>query len=221
MPVLGEREATILEYIIRDYIRSAVPVSSERLRKKSRLELSPASIRNTMAELDRDGYLEQPHTSGGRIPTDKAYRYFVDNFIEDRMNLMDENFPDHDQFLKFVAKRFGMFTVIARSPEGLISAGIDSVFSEPEFHDYETAQTFAEILEDLSGIADKYFDIAGASPTVHIGRENPFEEFENFSSIFAAPHKHGKSVVVFSVGPKRRDYESAVSVINYIAKNIL
>ena len=220
MELMGDRESTILEYIIRDYIRTAEPVSSERVRKRARLELSPASIRNTMAELDEDGYLAQTHTSGGRIPTDRAYRYFVDNLLEENdENLAKSEETELDDFLKNIAKRFGMFTVIAKSKRDFYSAGIDAVFSEPEFHDYEVARTFAEILEDLSDIVETYFEIGTNHPEVHIGRENLFKESENFSSIFMVNKTSEEPTVTFSIGPKRRDYEKAISVINYINDN--
>ena len=221
MQTLGERESTILEYIIRDYIRTADPVSSERVRKLAQLELSPATIRNTMAELDEAGYLEQPYTSGGRIPTDQAYRYFVDNLAETDENYLDAERCGLEDFLKIAAKKFGMFTVIAKSPRDLQSTGIDAVFNEPEFHDYEVAQQFAEILEELGDIAETYFEIGTNHPEVHIGRENQFKDSENFSSVFVVSGNPGASTVVFSIGPKRRDYEKAISIIDYISGNFL
>lgn len=219
---LADRESIILEYIIRDFIDTADPVSSERVRSRTRLGLSPASIRNTMAELDDEGYLEQPHTSGGRIPTDKAYRYFVDNLIGNRRTSVSEQTASGpEEFLKKTAKKFGMFTVIAKSRHDLRSFGVDAVFHEPEFRDYEVARSFAEILEEIGDIAEKYFEIGDAEPTVQIGHENPFDEFEYFSSVFAQTKSYGKSTVVFSIGPKRRDYEKSISIINYIANTIL
>src|SRR3989338_45483 len=78
---LGAREENILNFIIRDYVKNASPISSGRIFDSRTFRLSPATIRNAMLELGDDGYLEQPHTSSGRIPTDKAYRYFVDNLM--------------------------------------------------------------------------------------------------------------------------------------------
>lgn len=78
--MLDERKATILRSIIRDYVRSGAPVGSKVLRERHRLEVSPATIRNEMSALEELGYITQPHTSAGRIPTDKGYRWFVDNW---------------------------------------------------------------------------------------------------------------------------------------------
>ncbi len=75
---LQQREAEVLKVIIEDYIAKAIPVGSRTVAKKSRLKLSPASMRNIMADLTEKGYLEQPHTSAGRIPTASAFRLYLD-----------------------------------------------------------------------------------------------------------------------------------------------
>ena len=74
---LTERQKLILALVIRDYIETAQPVGSENLQKRYRLDASPATIRNEMVQLTDAGYLRQPHTSAGRIPTEEGYRYFV------------------------------------------------------------------------------------------------------------------------------------------------
>ena len=81
MPELTERQKTLLLLIIRDYIRSAQPVGSKRLVEHYRINLSSATIRNEMAALTEMGYLRQPHTSAGRVPTEEGYRYFVSQMM--------------------------------------------------------------------------------------------------------------------------------------------
>jgi heat-inducible transcriptional repressor len=77
-----QRRKEILELIIEAYISSASPVGSELVSKKLRSSLSSATIRNIMGELERSGYLEQPHTSAGRVPTDQGYRFYVDAVMD-------------------------------------------------------------------------------------------------------------------------------------------
>src|SRR5438477_11475565 len=74
------RHREVLIAVIREYVDSAEPVGSRALSKRHFPNLSPATIRNVMADLEEMGYLAQPHTSAGRIPTDKAYRFYVDSF---------------------------------------------------------------------------------------------------------------------------------------------
>ena len=81
-PELNDREREILKSIIKFYIADGKPVGSRFISRKRRSDLSPATIRNIMADLEEAGYLAQPHTSAGRIPTDKGYRFYVDNLLE-------------------------------------------------------------------------------------------------------------------------------------------
>jgi heat-inducible transcriptional repressor len=78
---LDDRVKAILSAIVHSYIQSAEPVGSRTLSKTLNMNLSPATIRNIMADLSELGFLEQPHTSAGRVPTDKAYRFFVDSMV--------------------------------------------------------------------------------------------------------------------------------------------
>lgn len=81
MPELSERQKTLLLLIIRDYIESAQPVGSKRLVEHYHINLSSATIRNEMSALTEMGYLRQPHTSAGRVPTEEGYRYFVSQMM--------------------------------------------------------------------------------------------------------------------------------------------
>lgn len=76
--MLDDRKAAILRAVVEEYIQTAQPVGSAAVARVSGMAVSPATVRNEMGALERDGYLAQPHTSAGRIPTDKGYRFFVD-----------------------------------------------------------------------------------------------------------------------------------------------
>jgi len=78
-PELTERERMVLHSIVENFVDSAVPVGSRTLAKKYKMSISPATIRNTMMDLEELGYVTHPHTSAGRQPTDKGYRYYVDS----------------------------------------------------------------------------------------------------------------------------------------------
>lgn len=81
---IDERKSKVLQAIIEDYVATAEPVGSRTISRKYNLGVSPATIRNEMADLEDLGYLEQPHTSAGRIPSDRGYRYYVDCLMEAR-----------------------------------------------------------------------------------------------------------------------------------------
>lgn len=82
MEDLSAREKTILRSIVQEYVTTAEPVGSRTVSKQFRLGLSPATIRNSMADLEERGFIQQPHTSAGRIPTDRGYRCYVDALME-------------------------------------------------------------------------------------------------------------------------------------------
>ncbi|HMC40819.1 MAG TPA: heat-inducible transcriptional repressor HrcA [Acidimicrobiales bacterium] len=79
--MLDDRKAAILRAVVEEYIETAQPVGSASVARAPGLAVSPATVRNEMGALERDGYLAQPHTSAGRIPTDKGYRFFVDSLV--------------------------------------------------------------------------------------------------------------------------------------------
>jgi heat-inducible transcriptional repressor len=83
-PHLSERERRILSAVVRHFILTATPVGSRQLSKKERLDLSPASVRNVMADLEEMGLLCHPHTSAGRVPSDLGYRLYVDDLMDSR-----------------------------------------------------------------------------------------------------------------------------------------
>ena len=86
MEMPEERKTNILKAIIRNYLETGEPVGSRTISKDSDLNLSSATIRNEMADLEEMGYILQPHTSAGRIPSDKGYRFYVDHLIEEKDN---------------------------------------------------------------------------------------------------------------------------------------
>lgn len=88
--MLTERRAQVLRLIVSDYIESATPVGSEQIVKRHGLGLSPATIRNEMARLEEDGYITHPHTSAGRVPSDRGYRYYVEMLMDEPTVSADE-----------------------------------------------------------------------------------------------------------------------------------
>jgi heat-inducible transcriptional repressor len=84
--MLDDRKAAVLRAVVEEYIETAQPVGSAHLRRSAGVTVSSATIRNDMAALEREGYLSHPHTSAGRVPTDKGYRFFVDALADPNLN---------------------------------------------------------------------------------------------------------------------------------------
>src|SRR5918998_1852089 len=95
---LSERQARVLKAIVEDHIRHAGPVASEALVREHALGVSSATVRNEMSELESMGYIYQPHTSAGRIPSEKGYRYFVQRLMEEERIPRAEQLTIRHQF---------------------------------------------------------------------------------------------------------------------------
>ncbi len=117
---LNEREKTILRSIVQQFILTASPVGSRNIAKKFNLGLSPATVRNIMSDLEDSGFINHPHTSAGRVPTDKGYRYYVDSLMEiqelknsEKTTLeksLDKNLSETDELLKIASKLLSNIT---------------------------------------------------------------------------------------------------------------
>ena len=116
--MLTERQKNILSVVVKEYTDLAMPVGSKHISRKYKFDLSPATIRNEMNELEDTGYLFQPHTSAGRIPTDKGYRYFVEKIMPDKELSKAEQKKLQAELLKLKAKN----TRLERTAAKLLSS---------------------------------------------------------------------------------------------------
>lgn len=209
---MDERKESILDFIVRDYVRTACPVSSLRVSERKSLDLSPASIRNIMLELDEEGLLHQPHTSAGRAPTEKGYKYFVENLMEERNvpqsakadfdKIFSEFFGENmfDELASLLAQRLGLFSGIAANGR-IFKRGLAEVLREPEFKEHDFLMEFAEFTDNIEENIESFEGI-------RIG---------NFSIVSS---KFGPNHIVFLVGPARMDYEKASSFIKFIVNSL-
>lgn len=134
MRQLNEREQSILRHVVHNYIRTATPVGSRYISKHFESSLSPASIRNVLADLEEEGYLSHPHTSAGRIPTDRGYRFYI-NYLMEIEKISDEEMKriqqsldqvqDTEELLRETSKLLGQISrqlSVVTSPQ--LSSGI-------------------------------------------------------------------------------------------------
>jgi heat-inducible transcriptional repressor len=117
---LNDREKTILRSIVQQFILTALPVGSRNITKRFDIGVSPATVRNIMSDLEDSGFIDHPHTSAGRVPTDKGYRYYVDTLmdIQKIMNtdkgIIDkgfkENISETDEIIKIASRLLSSIT---------------------------------------------------------------------------------------------------------------
>ncbi|MDF2927501.1 MAG: hrcA [Paenibacillaceae bacterium] len=149
--MLSERQKMILSAIVDDYIRSAEPVGSRSISKRGDVAFSPATIRNEMSDLEELGYLEQPHTSAGRIPSEKGYRYYVDHLL--RQGMLSK--PDLNQVKSYFAEKLQEVEQVIQQVASVLSSltNYTSIVMGPEV--FNTTLRLIQVvpLNDSSAVA--------------------------------------------------------------------
>lgn len=237
-----KRQNTLLDFIIREYVKTAKPIPSALVCKKSKLKVSPATIRNEMNYLEENGYLEQRHTSGGRVPTDKAYRYYVNQLlshpsqfevdIQDKKDIakaLTRAGTDSRAINKAIAlvlsQQSGdlVITGIAQDAE-FFKQGLVNLSRHPEFQEVNSLFQLASFFEgfDLMFqlIEREFLRILGAPAglpiQILIGHENPFRQIKG-ETIMCTKYLLPGDVIgsLTLIGPKRMDYEKNLALIKY------
>jgi len=182
---IDERKQKILWAIIQDYIASAEPVGSRTLSRKFNLGVSPATIRNEMADLEDMGLIEQPHTSAGRIPSDIGYRYYVDHLMEPFTLNPEERERIRTEIALRVSEAEDAFEYIVRLVSqitNLASIMLDSQNRQSNlkkiyFLPYEPGQAILVTVKD-NGKVD--------NAVVDIGKETSAEDLQFLANLFNA-----------------------------------
>lgn len=226
--MLQERQKSILEAVIEAYIRTARPVASRGLAREGDWGLSPATIRSELQHLDELGYLEQPHASAGRTPTDKGYRFFVDHSLSEvelnvkEEKLLDQVFaiPDPEEFVREFAKTIsriaGAFAAAGIQDEELFyESGFSEILGEPEFSEPESARNFGRVADLLDDRMPKAAaDLDADAERIWIGAENPWKEASQYAMILSSwEHPAGFRGFLSIIGPRRTNYSKHKAII--------
>lgn len=162
--MLTDRQKIILSNVLEEYIHTAQPVGSKIMVEKYLPNLSSATIRNEMAALEELGYIDQPHTSAGRVPTTKAYKYYVEQLkqaqtptesLADKFKQIAQEENERiriKQLVKEVAEQTGESVVVSFAQDDSYYTGISNLLSKPEFVNPELLGGISEFLEHLDGI---------------------------------------------------------------------
>jgi heat-inducible transcriptional repressor len=222
---MTDRQQQILSAIIEQYAEVASPVGSSLLAKL--FDVSSATIRAEMAQLEAKGYISQPHTSAGRIPTDKGYRFYVNNMTDVGKDTSVErraeraltarvnggSLPEHTikstvDMLVELTHNLGIATI----GDQLYMSGLSNLFGQPEFMQPEQVQEVARLLDNLEPWLK---EVAPNDPlNVYIGRENPIGRGAGCSLIiskFRSPYSD--SSYIGMLGPTRQSYRDVMSLV--------
>ena len=225
---ISERQEKILLALIKEYVKTAQPLSSSFLVEKYNLGISSATARNDMAELEEGGYIFQPHTSAGRIPTDKAYTYYVENYLLNKegdfkasKSLADLKFSSEDDFkktAKAIAEISKNAVFWAFHKNDLYYTGVSNLFIQPEFKASEVVCDISVIIDRMEEIIAGIFDGLKMGEQVFIGPNNPFGNF--LSSVVLKYNREGKTGVIGLLGPMRMDYERNLDLIRFLKSKL-
>lgn len=227
---MTERQQKILSAVVEQYAEVASPVGSSLLAKV--FNVSSATIRTEMAELEKHGFITQPHTSAGRIPTDKGYRFYVNHLAESAHGSTEERRAEraltarvHGGGVPERTIRNAVDTLveltsnlgIATIGNQLYMSGLSNLFGQPEFMQSGQVQQVATLLDNLEPW------LREAAPNeplnVFIGKENPIGRNAGCTLIisrFRSPYSDHSYIGV--LGPTRQSYRDAMSLVQYAGK---
>lgn len=230
---LSERQRDLLRIIIEKYIDSARPIGSETIEKETGLGVSPATIRNEMVHLTAMGYLKQPHTSAGRVPTSMAIKFYVSDLMKEKeLSVKDEvtlkqSVWDHknqmDDLLRDVTRQLADRThslALATTNQGQIfSSGIANILDQPEFYDIDLTKTVLSMIDKIE-MLNNIFGRAMSDEPIHIllGDEFGYDYMEPCGFVFSSfDAGNGHSGYVGVIGSNRLDYSYVNPVVRYVS----
>lgn len=229
---MTERQKQILAAIIEQYAEVASPVGSKLLAKV--FDVSSATIRAEMAELERGGYIQQPHTSAGRIPTDKGYRLYVNGLSEAGKSaqpavrgeralsarMHDTGVPERTirnavDTLVELTHNLGLATI----GNQLYMSGLSNLFGQPEFMQAGQVRQVAGLLDNLEPWLR---EAAPNQPlSVYIGRENPIGRAAGCTLIisrFRSPFSDRS--YIGTLGPTRQSYKEVMTLVRHAGEEL-
>ncbi|BCX14503.1 MAG: hypothetical protein KatS3mg088_186 [Patescibacteria group bacterium] len=233
---LTSRQIQILKALIDEYIETAEPVGSEVLEKKYNLNVSSATIRNEMAALTQMGYLKQPHTSAGRMPTPKAMKFYVDQLMEEKqLSLADEVKMKEevwdvrndinslmDEAVHILADKTKSLSVGVIDDGRTWHAGLANVFANPEFGDLSLCAGVFSFLEEDEHLLDIFFKkLMGSSPVeILFGEDLDWPYLDPVGIVATRFNIKDHQGALGVIGPMRLSYSRVVPLLRHFGSII-
>lgn len=230
---LSERQQQLLKSIIELYVKTGEPISSELIEKNYHLGVSPATIRNEMVKLTESGFLKQPHTSAGRVPTALGFRLYIKDLMQEKtMSVVDEVtirqqvLDSRAEFNKMVqvatralARKCGTLALTINGDE-VYYAGAANMLDIPEFFDIDVTRFVLSLFDEFS-VLQQILDKAQGTEPLHIifGEETGYEHllptsfaFLNFKTKSEVPG------IIGVIGPDRLNFPVVLPYLRYIGE---
>ena len=235
MADLTDRQKALLKAIIEEYIETADPISSEVIERKYDLGVSPATIRIEMVRLTDAGYLRQPHTSAGRVPTSMGFRLYVSQLMKEkqlpltaevsiRQQLMAERYKQDrllKEAVKALAKQCDMLGMALDDDGQIYYAGAANILDWPEFYDIDVTRFVLKLFDEFPMLQEIFGKASGADP-IHIlfGDEMEYENLRPTGFVFTRYEVGPKGGVLGVIGPARMNFALVLPYVKYV-RNLL
>ncbi|MBU0618944.1 hypothetical protein KKD62_01785 [Patescibacteria group bacterium] len=230
---LTPRQKFILQHIVEDYINSGIPVGSSTLEKKYEIGVSPATIRNEMVRLTQKGFLIQPHTSAGRIPTGRALKFYVQNLMKEQtLSVTDEVSVkekiwdcrfEADKFLhqvtRVLAEKTGNLAFAQLTNGGLFHAGYANILDAPEFFNIDAARALLSAIEKIEQIQRLLArGVVVGRVSLIFGEDLDIDFLEPIGAVFTNFKIDDKAAGALGViGSSRLDYPRIIPIVCYFS----
>lgn len=235
MKPLSQRQIAIIKAIVEEYTSTGEPVGSDTLDKKYNLGVSPATIRNEMVRLEDLGYLKQPHTSAGRIPTPLALKLYVTELmsleelpVTEEVAVKERIWDNRERLepllreaTRILSEKTGTIGVATTSNGDVYSSGYANVLTLPEFYDIDVTRTVLSMVESHRELTRIFERVTNQDP-IHIiigddfGLEHLYPCGMAYIDFSAGPTTGHLGVI----GPARLDYARVMPMLNHMGRLI-
>ena len=236
MADLTDRQQALLKAIVEEYIESAEPIGSEVIERKFTLGVSPATIRIEMVRLTDEGYLRQPHTSAGRIPTSMGMKFYIQELMKEKQlpvtaevsikeKLWQERFKRErllNEAVKALAQRCDMLGLATDNEGQLYWAGAANILDWPEFYDIDVTRFVLGLFDENPRLKEIIGRAVGSDP-IHIlfGEDMEFEYLKPTSFVFTKYDLDAdKAGIIGVIGPARMNFALILPYVKYV-RNLL
>lgn len=235
--MLTDRQQQLLKVIVELHAKNGDPVGSEQVEKESNLGVSPATIRNEMVRLTEMGYLKQPHTSAGRIPTSMGFRIYIQDLMKEKempvsaevsikQNIWQNRYKENivlKEAVRALASRLQVLALAVNEDEEIFYAGAANILDFPEFEDIDVTRFVLALFDEYPTLKNIIGKAVGPDP-LHIlfGDELGISSLDPTSFVFCrySSREGGKGGIIGVIGPARLNFPVVLPYVKYTSNLI-